>query len=807
MKKRLKNGLIIGILLIVLMMLVLTIGILVYAYIVIPMKHEDIVSEATPKTYQTEILDADGTVIQKLSGEASNRVYVELDQIPDNLEHAFIAIEDERFYRHHGVDVKAILRSAFVGIKNRDFSQGGSTITQQLVKNNILTSWTEEKTFADKAKRKADEICLALQLETKVSKEQILQNYLNTINLGGGCWGVETASRYYFGKSAADLNLSECAVLAGITQNPTGYNPILNPENNKERRDQVLANMLDQGYISQSEYEDAVADPVFERIAESEHHSDKDDIMSYFEDALVMTLINDLKEQCGYTDEQASAMIYQGGLTVYSTVDSDLQKICENAVNNDGLYSSEAQSSAVLIDQETGAVKALVGGRGEKTADLIFNRATDSERQIGSVMKIIGEYAAAIDDGKLTLGSVLEDSPYSYADGTPVYNWDYKFQGHITVKDAIIASNNIAALRAMDLVGIDGVLESLKSFGITTLDDSDAIETLALGGTSNGLTNLEVTAAYAALANGGVYQKPVFYTKVTDHKGNVLLKTEQESHRSVSKETAALLTDAMKAVVTEGTGNGCAIDNMEVAGKSGTTNGSVDAWFVGFSPYLTLGVWGGFDENQEQADTMYVKNIWHQVMADAHTGLDYKSLSVPDDFVTKNICSKCGKLALSRTCNQTVQGDMTENQIYVPGTAPTAYCDCHETVTLCKETGMKANIYCPGYFTKTEVYLTTAIPGTEEEAYGLNRELASQNCTKHTSLWDRMFGGSDEKDDEKKQDENHNQNDGWDHFDTDENQDQQEQQPDYDRNDDYNQEDDSGDVWNGLRDYWNTWFN
>ena len=544
---------------------------------------EDI--DATPTGYLTTVLDNQGNQTATLVASGSNRKYVTIDEIPINLQHAFVAIEDERFYDHNGIDLQGILRAGLKGVASGfHFSEGASTITQQLLKNTVFTQWTSEQSMADKFERKFQEQYLALQLEKVVDKDWILENYLNAINLGQNTLGVGVASERYFGKDVSDLTLSECAVLAAITQNPSKYNPITNPQENSKRRMKVLNNMKDQGYISQEEYDEAVADNVYDRIQLVNIESETNSINSYFVDELTDQVIQDLVEQKGYTETQAYKALYQGGLTIYSTQDPEIQAICDDEVNNldnyptapkvsfsyrlsvrsadgsisnyseqtmlsyyqssnksfsinfnseeeaaaaieqyktdimkDGdtivngsetvTYTLQPQAALTIIDQSTGNVKALVGGRGDKTANKTLNRAADTTRQPGSTFKIIAAYAPALDAGGLTLASVQDDAPYNYGSGQggAVNNYDNRYRGFTTLREAITNSINIVTVKTLAQIGPSLGYDYICDFGITTVGlDESSNETLALGGLTHGVTNLELTAAYAAamLQNG-----------------------------------------------------------------------------------------------------------------------------------------------------------------------------------------------------------------------------------------------------------------------------------------------------------------
>lgn len=444
--------------------------------------------DATPDGYLSTILDKDENVMNTLYVTESNRIYVGLENIPQELQEAFIAIEDARFYSHKGIDIKGILRAVGQGIAKGSFSQGASTITQQLLKNNVFTDWMEEETFYDRVCRKVQEQYLAICLEQNYSKEWILENYLNTINLGGGTRGVQVAAQYYFSKDVSELSLAECALLAGITKNPTAYNPINHPDKSLDRQHLVLKAMLEEGYISQEEYDMAYAEDVIAAlITDSEERGTK--IFSWFEDSLLEQLIEDLMVEYNYNEEEAWDMIYSGGLTIYSTQDTRLQEICETEATRSEWYTDEQEISVVVTDVSTGAVAAIIGGSEEKTASLTYNRATDAIRQPGSTIKIIGEYAAAIDTGVVSLGTAINDEPYTYSDGTPLSNSTGTYKGMTTVREAIASSGNIVALKTFQMVGESKVYEYLQKFGITTLTQEDRNEALSIGGTYNGVTD------------------------------------------------------------------------------------------------------------------------------------------------------------------------------------------------------------------------------------------------------------------------------------------------------------------------------
>lgn len=760
--------------------------------------------DATPTGYLSTVLDNQGNETATLVASGSNRVYVTIDEIPLDLQHAFVAIEDARFYEHNGIDITGIVRAGITGITSGRFSQGASTITQQLLKNNVFTDWTSESSFADKMERKIQEQYLAIQLEKVEDKDWILENYLNTINLGQNTLGVQAASQRYFNKDVSELTLSECAVIAGITQNPSRYNPVSNPDANAERRTKVLNNMLDQGYIDQAAYDTAMADNVYDRIQIVDSETASDNINSYFVDALTEQVIDDLMEVKGYTETQAYKALYEGGLTIYSTQDPSIQQICDEEVNNADNYGSETkyscsyrltiqkadgtyqnyseqtmlsyyqgknskynidfdskeavdaaieqykadimedgdmivpngesitytmqpQASMTVIDQSTGEVKAIVGGRGDKTANKTLNRATDTKRQPGSTFKILSAYAPALDIGGMTLASVQDDAPYTYSNAahTPVNNYDKSYRGFTTIREGITYSINIVAVKTLTDIGVDIGYEYLQNFGFSTLCDSDRTQALALGGITNGVTNLELTAAYATIANGGTYTKPRFYTKILDHDGNVLIDNTPQTHTVLKETTAWLLTNAMEDVLTNGTGRPAHFNGMPQAGKSGTTSSDRDALFAGYTPYYTCVVWGGYDDNAELSYTTYPKTLWKSVMGRIHENLDYKDFDKPDGITTATVCKKSGKLAVAGLCDSDPRGSMVESEYFASGTVPKDYCDHHVRVTIDLSTGGIATDTCPEELRSSNVYITGGSAGTQDAPYLLTDDLAN----------------------------------------------------------------------------------
>ena len=774
-----------------------------------------------PTGYTTTIYDKDGNAIENLIGAEANRVYVYLDDLPKWVKYSFICIEDERFYEHNGIDVRGILRAGVLGLKTGSFDQGGSTITQQLLKNQVFNGG-REATFVERVKRKVQEQYLAIQLENRLEKDTILEYYMNTINLGSGTYGVQTASRKYFNKDAKDLTLSEAATIAAVAQLPVYHNPITHPDRNAVRRQEILDEMLKQGYCSQEEYNEAVADDVYSRVQSVNEEIGSTSYYSYFTDELIEQLMEDLQTELGWTQAQASNLLYSGGLSIYTTQDSTIQGICDDVFSDeknfpkmgvsyweltyalsiqkddskkttvhyhnndlleyykdykdpDNLYvddngskfsllfldkddmkkkiakfrdamvddgdtilgenitmTIQPQTSFVVMDQHTGEVAAIVGGRGEKTGNRTLNRATNTVRQPGSTFKILSTYLPALDSSGLTLASVQDDSGPYYYPGTKkeVNNWTAtkKYDGLSTLRQGIYNSMNIVTVKTFVDVTPPVGYDYLLKLGFTSLVDSrkeadgrvvsDINYPMALGGLTDGVSNLELTAAYAAIANDGVYTKPIFYTKILDHDGKVLLTKEPEHDQVMKESTAFLLTSAMEDVINKGTGKNLKLSiDMPIAGKTGSTSDYNDLWFSGFSPYYTATVWSGFDTNRSQIDKTYNRKIWKTIMERIHTekNLETVDFKVPDSVVTAKICTKSGKLAVEGVCDEYLGGNTTKVEYFAKGTQPTEYCDIHVKAAVCETSNDLATEYCPKvkegvFLVKTETGKTADTP-------------------------------------------------------------------------------------------------
>lgn len=756
--------------------------------------------DVQPQGYASQIYDADGNLMQTLVMEGSNREEVSFDQLPDDLVNAFIAIEDSRFYEHNGIDLKGILRAAYVGITNGRFSEGASTITQQLIKNNVLQGGYETN-MADKLRRKIQEQFLAVKLEDQLdSKETILEYYLNTINLGGNCLGVQTAANRYFGKNVWELTLSECSVLAATTSNPSRYNPLTHPKENAVRRKIVLEKMYEQNFITYDQKNDALDDDVYSRIQTVNNTTSGSTVFSYFTDAVYNQVCDDLQSKLGYSASQSYKLLYSGGLQIYSTMDPSIQSIVDEEVNNadnyisstgsrlleyslnyaltvchaDGsestytendlisyfqsekkqatfanIYASkediyrsvrefkasllisgdsvtsetiipilEPQESVIVMNQSNGQVAAISGGRGEKEGSLTLNRALHCSRQPGSISMILGTFAPAIDSCGATLASTYYDAPYSSGNQQVLNWWGNPYLGYNNIRQAITYSMNVISARCLtSLVSDSTAYDYLELFGLGSADLFKASSSLASTSQSYTVTNEMLTAAFASIANDGIYQKPTYYTKVLDRQGNILLESVPSQTRIIKSSSAALLTSAMEDVISSDssyyyqygitpTGKLCQVDSMTLAGKSGTTTSGSDVWFIGYSPYYTCGIWSGYDDSKVLSNgTEYHKTIWQKIMARIHTDLDNKDFVFTDELESAKICSKSGLLAVDGVCNSSSSNASVYTEYFAPGTAPTSYCDRHYALRICTESGKSATKYCPGDLVVQRVYL------------------------------------------------------------------------------------------------------
>lgn len=694
--------------------------------------------------YETEDdrINQDGTPVeledQRLYS-SDNSIWVSYEKFPDNLVDAFVSVEDKRFFDHNGVDWmrtgKAVI-TYFFG--KGDF--GGSTITQQLVKN--LTGDNENT-----IQRKVQEIFRAINLENDMSKEQILEMYLNIVYLGNNCYGVQAASNFYFDKDVSELSLTECAALAAIVKNPSKYEPLYHDVhtyvqkdgtekedgNRKRRNDIVLYTMFEQGKITSAQFDEAYeTELVMSKNTETGNVStEKENVTSWYTDSVIEDVQSALMEQYGYSEYVASLMIYTGGLQIYTCMDPTVQGVIDEVYQNDDKYFPYAtdglqpESAIVIIDPYTGDVLGLAGGRGEKTQSRILNRATQAKRPCGSSIKPLTVYAPAVDTGVVTMGTVYDDCPVTtMSDGTMwPHNLPDVYNGYTTVQDALRRSVNTCAIKILNDVSVDYSFDFITNTlhmdspvesyttatGKVVTDKSEA--PLGLGQFSYGITLWELTAGYTIFPNNGVYNKSRLWYKVLDSEGNTVLENSPEYEIAISEEAASIMTMMMENVVSSGTATAVTVDQyVDVAGKTGTTTADFDRTFVGYTPYYVCGCWFGYDMNQSLSD--FAVNppvaVWDKVMtmlqekitAKANAaGEAVKSFTYSDNLVKATYCKDSGML-IGDACNCDPRGSRAETGWFTPDTVPTETCNVHVMVEYDSTSGGVNVGACPSGSTK-----------------------------------------------------------------------------------------------------------
>ena len=667
--------------------------------------------------------DEDGAPVELESeriNSGENRIWVSIQEIPDHVIKAYIAIEDHRFWDHQGVDWYRSLGAVKNFLLPSGSSFGGSTITQQLVKN-----LTGDDDYS--IQRKIQEMFRALYLEQKLDKTEILELYLNTIYLSQGCYGLKTAAQTYFGKEVSDLSLVEAAALASIVKYPTKYDPIQNPEYNQERRNTVLKTMLSYGYITQEEFNEAWDQPL-----EIYHDTGKDkkeeeqgnNVSSDYMDAVIEDVIADLMKDKNVTREVASNLVFSGGYKIYTAMDPFVQKTLEECYLDDSNFPEESfvilpQSAMVVCDPYSGDILGIIGRRGEKTQSRILNLATQARRSPGSSIKPLAVYSPGLELGLITWGTVFDDTPHTF--GANSYTWpknvNKKYTGLENVNYAVTVSLNTVAVKVLELVTIERSYEFLLKLGITNLVESYtnkdgatmsdlSLAPLALGATTLGLTVREMCSAYTTFTNGGVHNKGRTYYQVLDSAGNTVLNNEPESTEVFRSDTCTIMTKMMENVVSSYK-KYLKIDDMTaVAGKTGTSMYEYDRWFCGFTPYYVGAVWYGFV--QPSALHSYTVNpgmfIFDKIMTKLHQPLYdeakangrklIQEFEMYGDIVTCTICKDSGQLYNPDLCGHDPRGGRSEVGYYVNGTQPTEYCTRHVLVDYCAETNQIAGPGC-----------------------------------------------------------------------------------------------------------------
>ena len=678
---------------------------------------DELETKVSTELYYLDAKTDEWVMYQTLYSDGENRIWIDLENIPQYMKDAAIAIEDKRFEKHNGVDFRGTVRAILSTLTGRGV-QGGSTITQQLIKN---VTGDNESTV----KRKVVEIYRALELEKRYDKDQILEAYLNRICLGQSCYGVEAAARFYFGKSASELTLAQSASLIGITNNPSQYGPFESEwsrEQNRKREILILDAMLDQGKITQEEYDAAKAEEVIftngysntgnyygDAVVDTSEDQQQEATPavaqyrarnSYFTDALIDDVIQALMDEFGYDHSTAENALFSKGYKIYTTQNYEYQKIAESVfedlsntpytrTNSKG-ETEQLQGAITIIDPYTGYVVAMVGGTGTKAIDRGLNWAT-TVRPCGSAAKPISTYAPALDQGVITGASTIDDYPVLELNDSPYpKNDNGRFQGLVTVRRALVQSLNTCAVRVNMALGTWNSYDFMTSrLGFTTLtqSDSEQVGAMALGGFANGVTTEEMAAAYGAFVNEGIYTKPRTFTRIEDSNGNVILENEIQSNVAMKASTAALMNSILHDVVNGGTGSSANFSGMTLAGKTGTTNDQKDRYFVGYSPYYVGACWVGYESYSRVSSggVNPAAALWNKVMSRIHENLEDKSFFSCSDLVRVTVCADSGMLA-TNLCESDPRGSRVRTEWVAADNQPTQLCTMHEG-------GMTLNYY------------------------------------------------------------------------------------------------------------------
>jgi len=627
-----------------------------------------------------------------------NRIWIEYDKIPENMINAFVAVEDQRFFSHHGFDFKRLIGAMTNFVSEGNSSYGASTITQQLIKN---ISGDEDVNV----KRKLREIYRAMKIEQQYTKEEIMEFYLNTIYLSNQCNGVEAAAQRYFGKSVNKLSLAQMASIAGITQFPTKYDPIANPVANKQKQEIVLSKMLQLGFIDEAEYNKARSEKlVFSKIKKT---SEIPRAKRYFSDAVIVDVLEDLQEKAGYPEQIALKMLYSGGLKIKASVNPEIQDIVEKVYSDPENFPERdekiLQSAIVVVDPKTGNIVGMSGGFGDE-GRMTLNRATQTFRQPGSSIKPISVYGPALELGVININSTVVDEPIKIGNWAPK-NSGGGFSGTVSLRSAVARSLNIPAIKVLQSLGIDNsfnhlkdklhitsLVEEKKSGDIVVSDKS--LAPLALGGLTEGITVEQLAAAYVPFANGGTYYKPSTYYTVEDFNGNIILDHKNEGEAVYTETTSYTMTTLLQGVTSYGTGTGANLGKMPTAGKTGTTDSDKDKWFVGYTPYYLAAVWTGYDIPKPIYGGNRSVTMWKKVMSEVHEKLEPKKFNEPDPNKEEvKVCSLSGKLA-SDVCALDIRGSKI---VYKDkkDVKSEEKCDIHKKYTICGESGKLATGNCP----------------------------------------------------------------------------------------------------------------
>ena len=722
MKKRILNVILITAVVITVLILVLGLALAVYAVRNVEREIDSEIFEAISTSTASTLYyyeNDEARIKDNATALEGEDIYggfrnapVEYEDIPQDLIDAFISIEDKRFFKHNGVDWKRTVGATanyFFKFRN-EF--GGSTITQQLIKN-----VTGEDAYS--LKRKLQEIFWAVDLESKMSKEEILCSYLNIINLSNGCYGVGAAAKYYFSKEVSELTLEECVAIAAITNNPSYYDLKNNPQNNKKRRNLILSEMLSQGYITQEEYDAALSKEVPLNL-----QNGNNGINNWYVDMVLEDVIDDLVKEKGYTRDRASKLIYTGGLKIYTAMDIEIQSLLEEYYANLKNFQQtgsgeEPQSAMIIINPYNGAILGVAGAIGEKQGNRLQNYATDAKRPAGSVIKPLSVYALALEKGIVNWATVYDDTPVNFSNAqepTQANAWPKNvtrtYRGLTNVNYAIEQSVNTVSVKVLEDVGLDDSFDFLKNkLHIDSLIESKTLENgatitdkdyaaLGLGQFNYGVSLLETTAAYSIFVNKGIYSEPRSYYKVTDANGNIILESEYRGEAVISEENAIIMTKMLQNVLSNGTAKSVTLqESVECAGKTGTTQDNCDRWYIGYTPYYVGGVWYGYEypKSLNASTNKICIETWDKIMTELHRKYiseeNLRGFDNSENIVTAEYCKDSG-LLICDACEKDPRGERAEVGYFVKGTEPTQKCKTHTLVRYDESEGCIASNEC-----------------------------------------------------------------------------------------------------------------
>jgi len=698
----------------------------------------------TSVIYDDKGVRMDDVIITNENGQVVKRTVVALESTSLYLGKAFIAIEDERFKSHSGIDVRGVTRAIVLDVQNKlshgnNSIQGASTLTQQLIKNRFFLQDSINNRID--YKRKIQEAYLALELEKTLSKDDILEAYMNTIFLGGTAHGVEAAANQYFSKTSKDLTLVESAFIAGIAQNPSKLYPFTNPAKkdpsiyiNKTKL--VLAKMQETGSISKKEYDDSINIIKTNKIVFTRPTNNPDKYaFEYFSRPVVDQIKADLIAQYKYTDYEVMTLLINGGIKIYTTMNRDLQVKAQGIIDKDPVFNKVSntsknaiQSSAVIFDYHNGQVKTIIGGRGEQQANT-YNRALDVKRfarSTGSSIKPLTVYGAALDSKLATAATVIDDTAFSaelankYKNGAQPYypkDDDFRELGPLTIREALKKSRNLVALKIEDKIGLNTGYAYAQKFGLHVTSVDKTIATLSLGqfaggNTGDGQTPLLMSAAFGVFGNSGMYVPPSLYTKVVDKTGKVLLEAKYAPKKAIEPASAYLLYDLLKGPVSPGgTGPSAKYGDMPVAGKTGSSTDFKDLWFCGLTPYYSAAVWIGNDDAGKfsHLSSNDAGLVWGKLMKEATANLPVKDIAKPASIVSATVCLDSGKLTTD-LCNQDPRGTRSYSDIFIDSTVPTAVCDLHVQVRINIQNNKIATDNTPADLIQVKVFLKSQAP-------------------------------------------------------------------------------------------------